>query len=114
MQLKRTLTIDDFTSKRAKARYYALTKRALYRGIIEQILNEGGIGGVVTLDDNEDPTVEKRRLSIAAGHFDRVIDWEPTNDPDVLQFFMTLIDDVEVRLPAPVQPAQIGAYRKVG
>jgi hypothetical protein len=51
-----------------------------YIDIIESIRTDGGVGGEVTLQDNESKRAEKRRLSIAAKQVGTKLTWRKADD----------------------------------
>jgi hypothetical protein len=58
-----------------------------YFDIIENIRSEGGVGGEVTLQEDESKRAEKRRLSIAAKQLGTKVTWRKGED-GVLRFVL--------------------------
>lgn len=59
-----------------------------YLDIIERVRSEGGVGGEVTLHDDESKRSEKRRLSIAAKELGTKVTWRKAED-GVLRFVLS-------------------------
>jgi hypothetical protein len=59
-----------------------------YLDIIESIRSEGGVGGEVTLQEEESKRTEKRRLSIAAKQLGTKVTWRKGED-GVLRFVLS-------------------------
>lgn len=59
-----------------------------YLDIIESIRSEGGVGGEVTLQNDESKRAEKRRLSIAAKQLGTKVTWRKGED-GVLRFVLS-------------------------
>ncbi len=68
--LAKVLTEEDL-SARARTSHLDLSA---YRDIIEQVRSEG-VGGTITLDEDESQRAEKRRLSIAAKQQGYKLQW---------------------------------------
>ncbi len=61
-QLTKVLSESDVTAQRARP----VMDLAPYLEIVERIIHQGGVGGEVSLTNNESQRTEKRRLSLAA------------------------------------------------
>jgi hypothetical protein len=59
-----------------------------YTDIIESVRSEGGVGGELTLHDDESKRTEKRRLSIAAKQVGMKVTWRKADD-GVLRFVLS-------------------------
>ncbi len=59
-----------------------------YIDIIESIRSDGGVGGEVTLQDDESKRTEKRRLSTAAKQLGTKLTWRKSED-GVLRFVLS-------------------------
>lgn len=69
--LQKVISETDLHSASAPAGDYL----APYADIIEQIVNERGVGGALTLSKGESQRVEKRRLSVAAKQAGHTLKW---------------------------------------
>ena len=81
--LAKVLTEDDL-SARARTSHLDLSA---YRDIIEQVRSEG-VGGTITLDEDESQRAEKRRLSIAAKELGQKLTWRKSQ-PGELRFVLS-------------------------
>lgn len=61
-QLTKVLSESDVTAQRARP----IMDLAPYLEIVNRIVQQGGVGGELSLTDNESQRTEKRRLSLAA------------------------------------------------
>jgi hypothetical protein len=59
-----------------------------YTDIIESVRSEGGVGGELTLHDDESKRTEKRRLSIAAKQVGMQVTWRKADD-GLLRFVLS-------------------------
>ena len=75
-ELARVLTENDLASSRGQSRM-DLTP---YFGIIDEVAEQGGVGGEVTLSPDESQRTEKRRLSIAAKQRAMKLTWRKSRE----------------------------------
>lgn len=75
-KLAKVLTEADLTSARGQSRM-DLTP---YMEIIDEVSNQGGVGGELTLNSGESQRTEKRRLSIAAKQRNIKLIWRKPRD----------------------------------
>src|SRR5688500_12483268 len=83
-QLARVLAESDLVSSRGQSRM-DLTP---YFGIIDEVAQQGGVGGEVTLSPDESQRTEKRRLSIAAKQRDMKLTWRKSRE-GMLRFVLS-------------------------
>jgi hypothetical protein len=70
-QLTKVLTETDVTAQRARP----VMDLAPYLLIVDRIVQQGGVGGEVSLTDSESQRTEKRRLSLAAKQHGYKLTW---------------------------------------
>src|SRR3712207_435190 len=90
-ELTRVLSEEDL---RARARANQLDLSA-YMELLSTVREQNGVGGVVTLSDDEQQRTEKRRLSLAAKQQGARLIWR-RSDPGQLRFVLA-----EEGQPAP-------------
>lgn len=83
-ELARVLAESDLASSRGQSRM-DLTP---YFGIIDEVAQQGGVGGEVALLSDESQRTEKRRLSIAAKQRDMKLTWRKSRE-GMLRFVLT-------------------------
>jgi hypothetical protein len=59
-----------------------------YFGIIDEVVQQGGVGGEVALSPDESQRTEKRRLSIAAKQREMKLTWRKSRE-GMLRFVLT-------------------------
>ena len=83
-ELTRVLTKEDLARRGATQRQDLST----YMSLIDQIREGNGVGGVITLREDEQQRTEKRRLSIAAKQRGYALTWRRAADPRQLRFVL--------------------------
>ncbi|HEX2922814.1 MAG TPA: hypothetical protein VHS28_02155 [Chloroflexota bacterium] len=96
--LNKVLTESDLSS----ARTPAIMDLTPYMNIIDDINKQGGVGGEITLANNERQRTEKRRLSLAAKQKGLKLTWRKS-PPGQLRFVLS----------SPGQAAPGGRRRRV-
>lgn len=81
-ELVTVLTPESFQRERA-----AGPDLAPYRAIINQVREEGGVGGVIKLEEGESQRTEKRRMSVVAKQEGYDLTWR-TSPPGTLRFVL--------------------------
>lgn len=78
-ELTKVLSEDDLKSSRGQSGM-DLTP---YIKIIEEVRSQRGVGGEITLTDEESQRTEKRRLSIAAKQMNLKLTWRKSRDREL-------------------------------